>query len=66
MITGINESKTLTKHYYVKVNVDLMEKKHNSDHWWNNNVNVSVKNVMYVKKITFGILLHVFAKMENI
>ena len=27
MITGINESKTLTKHYYVKVNVDLMKKK---------------------------------------
>ena len=30
------------------------------------NVNVSVKNVMYVKKITFGILLHVVVKMENI
>ena len=28
-------------------------------------VNVSVKNVMYVKKITFRILLHVFVKMEN-
>ena len=30
------------------------------------NVNVSVKNVMYVKKIMFGILLHVIVKMENI
>ena len=30
------------------------------------NVYVSVKNVMYVKKIIFGILLHVVAKMENI
>ena len=30
------------------------------------NVDVSVKNVMYVKKIIFGILLHVVAKMENI
>ena len=29
------------------------------------NVDVSVKN-MYVKKIMFGILLHVVAKMENI
>ena len=29
------------------------------------NVDVSVKNVMYVKKIMFGILLHVFVKMEN-
>ena len=30
------------------------------------NVDVSVKNVMYVKKIIFGILLHVVVKMENI
>ena len=30
------------------------------------NVDVSVKNVMYVKKIMFGILLHVVVKMENI
>ena len=30
------------------------------------NVNVSVKNVMYVKKIIFGILLHVVLKMVNI
>ena len=29
------------------------------------NVDVSVKNNMYVKKIIFGILLHVVAKMEN-
>ena len=30
------------------------------------NVYVSVKNVMYVKKIIFGIQLHVVAKMKNI
>ena len=30
------------------------------------NVNVSVKNVMYVKKIMFGILIHVIVKIENI
>ena len=30
------------------------------------NVDVSVKNVMYVKKIMFGILLHVVIKMGNI
>ena len=30
------------------------------------NVDVSVKNVMYVKKIILGILLHVVVKMENI
>ena len=30
------------------------------------NADVSVKNIVYVKKILFGILLHVIAKMENI
>ena len=30
------------------------------------NVNVSVKNVMYVKEIIFGVVLHVVVKMENI
>ena len=30
------------------------------------NVNVSVKNVMYVKNIIFAILLHLVVKMENI
>ena len=30
------------------------------------NVDVSAKNVMCVKKITFGILLQVTVKMENI
>ena len=29
-------------------------------------VDVSVKNNKYVKKIIFGILLHVITKMENI
>ena len=30
------------------------------------NVDVSVKNAMYAKKIIFGILLHVVVKMEKI
>ena len=30
------------------------------------NVDVSVKNVMYVKKIMLEILLHLIVKMENI
>ena len=30
------------------------------------NVDVDVKTVMYVKKVIFGILLHVIVKMENI
>ena len=28
--------------------------------------NLNVKNVIYVKRIMFGILLHVVVKMENI
>ena len=30
------------------------------------NVDVSVKNIIYVKHISFGILLHLVAKMEKI
>ena len=30
------------------------------------NVGASAKNIIYVTKIIFGILLHVVAKMENI
>ena len=30
------------------------------------NVDVSVKSIIYVKKNMFGILVHVFMKMENI
>ena len=58
MITGINELKTLTKciSYESKCRFDGIMI----------NVNVSVKNVMDVKKIMFGILLHVVVKMENI
>ena len=29
------------------------------------NIDVSVKNIVYVKKNIFGILLHVVEKMEN-
>ena len=30
------------------------------------NVDVSIKSIMYVKKIMFGIILHVIVKMEKI
>ena len=30
------------------------------------NVDVSIKNIIYVEKIMFGILVHVFVRMENI
>ena len=35
-ITGINESKTLTKHISCKCNRRFKGKKCNSDQWWNN------------------------------
>ena len=53
--------------YFVYVNVDLMEEnviQINGEVMIN--VDVNVKNVMYVKKIIFGILQHVVVKMENI
>ena len=67
MITGINKSKTLTKYMsseckcrldgknVIQINGEIMI-----------NVDVSVKKLMYVKKIMFGILVHVTLKMENI
>ena len=77
MITGINVSKTLTKHiscklcksmvYHANVNAILMEEnviKINGG--VTITLDVSVKNVMYVKKIIFGILQHVVVKLENI
>ena len=53
--------------YCVYVNVDLMEEnviQINGEVMIN--VDVNVKNVMYVKKIIFGILQHAVVKMENI
>ena len=52
--------------YHVNVNVNLMEK----DVIQINggimiNVNVTLKNVIYVKKIMFGIPLHIAVKMET-
>ena len=67
MITGINESKTLTKHISRTANVNLMKQNVSEINGRITiNVDVSVKNIIYLKKIMFGILLHVFVKMENI
>ena len=52
MITGINESKILRKHVSCKCNLDLMkENVIPINGGIMINVDVSVKNVMYVKKI---------------
>ena len=55
------------KIYHANVNVELMGKKCNSDQWWNNDkCRCECKNVLYLKKLILGILLHVVVKMKNI
>ena len=61
-----NESKFLTKNKCAKVNVNLIEE--NVIQIKNEiiiDVDTSSKNIIYVKKVLFGILLHVVVKMEN-
>ena len=51
----------------MSVNVDLIEQNVSQINYGIMiSVNVSVKNIMYVKKVMFGILVHVVVKMENI
>ena len=53
--------------YHANVNVNLMiENVIQNESGITINSNVSVKNIIYVKKIMFGILLHVVVKMVNI
>ena len=59
MITGINESKTLTKHISCKCKCRF-------DGGIAINVNVKVKELMHMKKTMFGILLNVIVKTENV
>ena len=67
MIIGINESKTLTKHISTNANVNFMEENIiQINGGIKMNIDVSVKNVMFVKETMFGIQLHVMRKMENI
>ena len=67
MITGINESKTLTKRISCECKSKLDETKCKSNQWCDNDyVDVSVNNIIYVKMITFQISLLVRMKMENI
>ena len=67
MITGKNESKILTKDISCECKCRFDGKNVIPiSGGITINVDVSVKNVKYVKKIIFGILLHVVVKMENI
>ena len=60
----INKSKTLKKHISCKCKCKFVEKKNviQINYGITVNVNGSVKNVVYVKKIMFVMLLHVVVK----
>ena len=53
--------------YYANVNVNLMaENEIQIKSEIIINVDVNIKNIIYVKKIIFAILLYIFVKMVNI
>ena len=67
MITGINESKTLTKHISCEFKCKFHGTKCNSTQWWNNDKCwCECKKHHIVKRIMFRILLHVIVKIENV
>ena len=52
--------------YHVNINVDLMEENlYEINDGIMINVDVNVKNLIYLKKIMFGILPHVIVKMKK-
>ena len=58
---------TVQSIFHVNLNINLIEQNLSQINGRIKiNVNVSVKKFMYLKKIMFGILQHVFVKMENI
>ena len=66
MITGINKSKTLTKHISCECKCKFDGRKYNSNQWRNNyKCLCECKSIIYVRKIIFGILLHVVANMDK-
>ena len=65
MITGVNDSKTLTKHILWECKCKFDGRKCNSDSGITMIVDVNVVKVMYMKNM-FRILLHVIVKIKNI
>ena len=67
MITGINESKTLTKHISYECKCRFDGKKCNSDQWWNNDKHQCKckKGHVFEKDYVWNPATYV-AKMENI
>ena len=54
---------------HTNVNVDLMEKKHNTDQWWNNDkawCECKKRDACEKDNIWKDNILHVIVKMENI
>ena len=67
MITGRNELKTSKNIFHVSANVNLTEQNVSQINGGIRiSVDLNIKKFIYVKKIMFGILLHVIVKMENI
>ena len=70
LIKGTNESRTLTKHIPCKCECKFDGRKCNLNQKWNSDsfgVSLKIqKNIVYAKKVIFGILQHVAAKMVNI
>ena len=64
MTRGINELKKITKHISFQGKCKFDQRKCNSNQCWYNDK--CLKNMIYEKKIIFGILVHVFVNMENI
>ena len=66
MVTGINDSKTLIKHISCKCKCKFDGTKYKSHQWWNNGkCRCECEKRMYIKKIMFGIILHVIVKIEK-
>ena len=67
MIAGKNKSKILRKDMSCKCKCKFDGRMCNSNQKWvNEKCRCKWKNIIYVKKIIFRILLHVAAKMENV
>ena len=63
----IKTNEKFIKRYYVNVNVNLMEENViEIKSGITVDVDANVKNIIYMKKIISGILLHIFAKIVNI
>ena len=69
LITGINESKILTKHISCDCEYKFGGRKCNSNQKWKNDKCVCEskirKNIMCVKTVIFGILLRAVKKIVN-